>query len=79
MKITIRGEAVDDLEAVAFAWLVKDNPAAAVALVDRLRERITRLSTPGLSHMGRFGTVQGYTRAGRAAICHRVSGGRAPR
>jgi plasmid stabilization system protein ParE len=58
MKITIREEAADDFDDV-FTWLAKENPAAARDVVQRIRERIDRLATPGLSHMGRLGILGG--------------------
>ena len=58
MKVIIREEAVDDLDGI-FAWVARDDPAAAFELLRRIRERIERLATPGLSHMGRFGMVAG--------------------
>ena len=58
MKVIIREEAVDDLDGI-FAWVARDDPAAALELLRRIRERIERLATPGLSHMGRFGMVAG--------------------
>lgn len=58
MKVTIREEAADDLEA-AYAWVARESLTAAADLVERVRERIGRLATPGLSHMGRFGRVSG--------------------
>ena len=39
--------------------MARDDPAAAFELLRRIRERIERLATPGLSHMGRFGMVAG--------------------
>jgi addiction module RelE/StbE family toxin len=58
MRIIVREEAADDLDAL-FEWVARDNPSAAVELLHRIRERIERLATPGLSHMGRFGAVRG--------------------
>jgi plasmid stabilization system protein ParE len=58
MRIIIDPEAADDLDGI-FDWLAKRNQAAALELIRRIRERIGRLGSPGLSHMGRFGTVTG--------------------
>jgi toxin ParE1/3/4 len=52
MKIIVREKADADLDAI-FAWIAKDNPAAAVAMIRRIRQRIGRLATPGLENMGR--------------------------
>jgi plasmid stabilization system protein ParE len=54
MKIIVREKADADLDAI-FAWIAKDNPAAAVAMIRRIRQRIGRLATPGLENMGRPG------------------------
>ena len=61
MKVIIREEAVDDLDGI-FVWMARDDSAAAFELLRRIRERIERLATPGLSHMGRFGMVAGNGR-----------------
>jgi toxin ParE1/3/4 len=53
MKIIVPEKADADLDAI-FAWIAKDNPAAAVAMIRR-RQRIGRLATPGLENMGRPG------------------------
>lgn len=58
MKLRILEEAADDLDAV-FAWVARESPTEAFELIRRIRERIGRLETPGLSHMGRFGVVTG--------------------
>lgn len=58
MKIIIREKAADDLEHI-YSWIAKDNPRAATNIVRRIRDRIARLATPGLSHMGRPGLVSG--------------------
>jgi plasmid stabilization system protein ParE len=54
MKIIVREKADADLDEI-FAWIAKDNPAAAVAMIRRIRQRIGRLATPGLENMGRPG------------------------
>ena len=58
MKVVVREAAALDLEAV-FDWISRDNPRAAVAMVERIRGRINRLAFPGLSHIGRPGLVEG--------------------
>jgi plasmid stabilization system protein ParE len=58
MRIVVRAEAADDLGLI-FDWIAKDNPRAAAETVARIRRRIGRLETPGLSHMGRRGRVEG--------------------
>ncbi len=58
MKVLIRKKAVDDIDGL-FAWIAKENPTVATEIVLRIRERIRRLGTPGLSHMGRLGAVTG--------------------
>ena len=58
MRVIVREEAADDLDGI-FAWAAKHNPAAAFELIGRIRDRIERLATPGLSHIGRFGDIAG--------------------
>lgn len=58
MKIIIREKAADDLDGI-FAWIAKDNPRVAAEVVRRIRDRIERLGTPGLTHIGRPGLVEG--------------------
>jgi plasmid stabilization system protein ParE len=58
MKVAVRDSAIRDLEDI-FNWISKDNPSAAIALVERIRLRINRLGHPGLSHIGRPGLVEG--------------------
>ncbi len=57
MKVVVRESAALDLEDI-FAWISKDNPSAAAAMVERVRSRIDRLAFPGLSHIGRPGLVE---------------------
>jgi plasmid stabilization system protein ParE len=58
MKIVVRAQADEDLDSI-FAWIAKDNPSAAVGMIRRIRQRIGRLATPGLEHMGRTGLDPG--------------------
>jgi len=58
MKVIVRAKAKDDIDNV-FAWIAKDNPAAAIQMVVRVHERINRLKTDSLAHMGHAGTVAG--------------------
>ena len=58
MKIILRENADEDLEAI-FAWIANDNPRAAADIIRRIRDRIGRLATPGLEHMGRLGLDPG--------------------
>lgn len=57
MNVLIHAKAADDLDGI-FAWIAKDNPRAAVHVVQRIRDRIGRLGTPGLAHIGRPGLVE---------------------
>jgi len=52
MKIVVRAKADEDLDSI-FAWIARDNPRAAAGVIRRIRQRIGRLATPGLEHMGR--------------------------
>ena len=58
MKVIVREAAVRDLEDI-FNWISKDNPRAAVAMVERIRLRVNRLGLAGLSHIGRPGLAEG--------------------
>jgi len=58
MKIIVRAKADQDLDGI-FAWIAKDSPSAAAGMIRRLRQRIGRLATPGLEHMGRPGLDPG--------------------
>lgn len=58
MKIVVREAAAGDLDEI-LDWISKDSPRAAAQLVRRILARIDRLATPGLSHMGRPGLVEG--------------------
>jgi toxin ParE1/3/4 len=58
MKLAIRQEAVADIENI-FAWIAADNPAAAISVVRRIREKIGALLTPGFAKMGRVGREEG--------------------
>jgi toxin ParE1/3/4 len=58
MKIVVREKADRDLDSI-FAWIAKDNPRAAAGMIRRIRQRIGRLATPGLEHMGRPGLDPG--------------------
>ena len=58
MRITFDPAARADLENI-FAWISKDNEAAARAMLSRIEARIALLATPGLEHMGRPGLDEG--------------------
>ncbi len=58
MNLVIHPKAADDLDGI-FTWIAKDNPAAALGVVRRIRQRIGRLAAPGLDHIGRPGIVAG--------------------
>jgi plasmid stabilization system protein ParE len=58
MRIVVREAAAGDLDEI-LDWISRDNPRAAAALTRRILARIERLATPGLSHMGRPGLVEG--------------------
>jgi len=52
MRITFDPGARADLEDI-FAWISKDNEAAAYVMISRIEARVALLATPGLEHMGR--------------------------
>jgi len=58
MKVTFEPAARDELDRI-FAWIEKDNPHAALDMIARIEEKVMRLATPELTHMGRPGLVEG--------------------
>jgi addiction module RelE/StbE family toxin len=58
MKVVFREDALDDLDRI-HAWIAKDNPPAAAAMVSRIRDRIAFLELDSLAQMGRPGVVPG--------------------
>jgi addiction module RelE/StbE family toxin len=58
MKIVIREQVDADLDRI-FEWIAEDSPRAATEIIRRIRQRIGRLATPGLEHMGRPGLDEG--------------------
>ena len=58
MKILVRPEADDDLDGI-FAWIAKDSPRAASAMVRRIRARLDLLASTGFAELGRLGRVRG--------------------
>jgi len=57
MRVVFDEDALEDLRHI-FAWIAKDNPRAADALVARIFDKAERLAAPELSHMGRPGLVE---------------------
>ena len=58
MKVAFDEEALDDLQRI-FAWIAKDDLTAAAALINRIFEKIEKLTGPELSRRGRFGRDPG--------------------
>jgi toxin ParE1/3/4 len=58
MKVTFEPAARDDLDRI-FAWIARDNPRAALAMVARIEDKVTRLENRELTRMGRPGLVAG--------------------
>ena len=58
MKVIFDEDARDDLRRI-FNWIARDNPASAERLVKRILDKIARLESPELVHMGRPGVVIG--------------------
>jgi len=58
MKITFEPAARDDLDRI-FEWISRDNPRAALSMIDRIESKAMRLATPALADMGRPGLVEG--------------------
>jgi plasmid stabilization system protein ParE len=58
MKVTFEPAARDDLDDI-FAWIAKDNPNAAFAMIGRIEDKVMRLEHRELTYMGRPGLVEG--------------------
>jgi addiction module RelE/StbE family toxin len=58
MRVTFDARASDDLDRI-FAWIAKDSPRAALAVIARIEAKVMLLETPELTHMGRPGLVEG--------------------
>ena len=58
MKLTIREEAVDDLDGI-YDWIAKDNLSAAIRVVRVLRQAMDRILLPKLVNIGRPGRRKG--------------------
>jgi toxin ParE1/3/4 len=58
MRVTFDPDARAELDDI-FAWIAKDNPRAAHAMVARIEAKVMRLATPELRQMGRPGFVEG--------------------
>ncbi len=58
MRVSFEPAASDDLDRL-FAWIAKDSPRAALHMIARIEDKITRLAIPELTYMGRPGLVDG--------------------
>ena len=58
MKLVIREEAADDLEAI-YDWIAKDSESSAVRVVRALRQRMNSVLLPELVNIGRPGRREG--------------------
>jgi toxin ParE1/3/4 len=58
MRVTFEPAAREELDDVYY-WIAKDNPRAALELVERIEDKILQLAIPELTHMGRPGLVEG--------------------
>lgn len=58
MKLVFDEEALADLKSIS-DWIARDNPRAADELVNRIFEKVERLTTPELIDMGRPGSDSG--------------------
>jgi toxin ParE1/3/4 len=53
MRVIVREDAYDDLDRI-YAWIAKDRPRSADAVIDRILESADRLGQfPHLGHIGR--------------------------
>ena len=51
MKVTFEPAASDELDRI-FAWIAGDNPRAALNMIARIEDKVMRLESPELTHMG---------------------------
>jgi toxin ParE1/3/4 len=58
MRVVFDEEALEDLQSIV-AWISKDDPAAAARLINRIFEKVEKLTGPELTRMGRFGRDPG--------------------
>jgi len=58
MKVAFEPAARDDLDSI-LAWIARDNPNTAFAMIARIEDKVMRLENRELTHMGRPGLVEG--------------------
>ena len=58
MKVVVRAKADRDLDEI-FAWIAKDNPAAARDMIQRIWNRIERLASSDFADSGRPVNIPG--------------------
>ena len=58
MKLVIREEAADDLDAI-YDWIAKDSESSAARIVRTLRQRMNSVLMPELVNIGRPGRREG--------------------
>jgi toxin ParE1/3/4 len=58
MRVVVRAAAERDLDRI-YEWIAKDNPRAALGVIERIVGRITLLELDALAHMGRPGVLEG--------------------
>jgi toxin ParE1/3/4 len=58
MKVRFEPAAGDELDRI-FAWIARDNQRAALNVIARIEDKVMRLESPELTHMGRPGLVEG--------------------
>lgn len=58
MRLVFDEEALDDLQAI-FAWIAKDDVGGATNLINRIFDRVERLTVPELTRIGRIGRDPG--------------------
>lgn len=57
MKVTFEPAASDELDRI-FDWIDRDNPRAALNMIARIEDKVMRLESPELTHMGRPGLAK---------------------
>jgi toxin ParE1/3/4 len=58
MRVTFDPRASEDLNRI-YGWIAKDNPRAALQMVDRIEAKVMQLAMPQLAQMGRPGLIGG--------------------
>jgi plasmid stabilization system protein ParE len=77
MKVTFEPAARDELDQI-FNWIVKDNPRAAAAMINRIEAKVMQLAHPEFVKYRPSGPSRRDARACRVALYHRLQDSREP-